>query len=121
MDPTTAPVLSAVLRLWGGPSDHVPREAREDPVQRCSHREADATAAGEGMTDDLWFVVVAVIWTVSGVLTYGIVIATFVHSYPTIGVREHVWFALVMALLGPFGLFASLVGSGFAKHGLRYR
>jgi len=65
-----------------------------------------------------------VIWTICGVLTYGITLAYFQRNYPEIAkedYREDVGFSVLFGIVGPIGLFVSLWGSGFAKHGLMYR
>jgi len=63
-------------------------------------------------------------WVICGILAYGITFADFHYSYPLIA-EERRWyyikFSILFGLLGPFGLFASFLGSKFAKHGLKFK
>ena len=72
----------------------------------------------------MWFLL-AVVWVVSGVLTYGIAMASDWEDFPSLRSRRE-WnvsrgFALGAALLGPTGLVLMCLCTGFAQDGLRYR
>lgn len=65
-------------------------------------------------------------WAICGVLAFGITVADFWHSFPTLQrepgrFRDIAGFASIYAALGPLGFIIVFLVSGFAKHGLLFR
>lgn len=71
--------------------------------------------------------VIAVVWFVCSVLTYGLSLAMFQKSFPLLGYRKDGidWEIIPFAILGPFGLGGFLIGmlidSDFRGHGFMLR
>lgn len=71
------------------------------------------------------FFILPAVWLVCGFLAYGIVLGDLQYGlFPDVA-RETATadraLAAFFASIGPFGLVAALIGSGFARHGLKFR
>ena len=68
-------------------------------------------------------VVLVVIWLVCGSLTYGMLLADFQNSFPTIAkesCRRDKAAGALIGVAGPLGLFMSFFLTGFAEHGIQF-
>jgi hypothetical protein len=63
-------------------------------------------------------------WLICGILTYGISLAYFQRTFPTIAqemVREDMGISCIFGLFGPLGLVILFFFSGFAQCGIMFR
>lgn len=66
----------------------------------------------------------AVVWATSGFLGYGISFGFFQRKFPTIAVEGRLGdqiYSAFIAVNGPIGLIAIVLGSGFCRYGLKWR
>lgn len=70
------------------------------------------------------FYIYLVFHLVCGVLAYGIIFADLQRRLPKRGpdyYRRDLSYSVYIGILGPIGLTVSLIVSGFAEHGLKFR
>jgi hypothetical protein len=71
-----------------------------------------------------WYLIVATIWILCGILAYGIMFADSQRRYPLLAnddYREDMANSVLLGLFGPIGLLTALFSSGFARYGLKFR
>jgi len=74
----------------------------------------------------IYIQILAVVWIVCGVLTYGVTFAYFWRKFPLLQdepseLRRDRNFAILTACTGPIGLLTAIFCSDFARYGLKFR
>ena len=72
-----------------------------------------------------WLILVILVWIACGVFAYGLTFAYYQGKYPGLAAEDYMSdriFALIPAVCGVVGLFASLICTNFGReYGLRWR
>jgi uncharacterized BrkB/YihY/UPF0761 family membrane protein len=69
-------------------------------------------------------IVFFILWVISGAFAYAIELADECHHFPPKDKYEYksrIAFACLIGFFGPIGLFVSIMLTGFAAHGLKWK